>query len=184
MKSFFAVATALCSIASASPLAPWAQMAPPPAGTQFYQLQAKSAATAVNNQWLALRTGAASYSLAAAQAAATKFFVRKYDPTGTYAVHNADDTRQVALQGPNGTLLYVVDVTMPNTGSIPGGQLMEWATFTMDNNVLGVKDGSTLANRTFAAVGGADGYGVALYDGISPTTQTLTPITLNWVKSA
>lgn len=44
---------------------------------------------------------------------------------------------------------------------------MEWATFTTDNNVLGVKDGSTLPNRTFVAVRGSDGvYGVALYDGM------------------
>lgn len=43
---------------------------------------------------------------------------------------------------------------------------MEWATFTMDNNVLFVNDGSTLANRTFVAVkdSGSD-YGIALYDG-------------------
>ena len=43
---------------------------------------------------------------------------------------------------------------------------MEWATFTMDSNVLFVKDGSTLTNRTFVAVKGTDNsYTVALYDG-------------------
>ena len=46
---------------------------------------------------------------------------------------------------------------------------MEWATFTLDSNTLFVKDGSTLTNRTFVAVKGADGgYGVALYDGKYP----------------
>jgi hypothetical protein len=127
-----------------------------------------SSVTAVTNQWVALRTGSTSYSLASAQAAATKFFTRKYDPTGTNAFYNADDTRQLALSGPDGVLLYLVDVTNPNGNAIPGGQLMEWATFTTDNNVLGVKDGSTLTNRTFAAVKGTDGtYQVALYDGKS-----------------
>jgi hypothetical protein len=43
---------------------------------------------------------------------------------------------------------------------------MEWATFTMDNNVLFIKDGSTLTNRTFVAVkGSGSDYNVALYDG-------------------
>jgi hypothetical protein len=125
-----------------------------------------SSTTAVNNQWVALPTGQSGYTLASAQAAATKFFVNQYEPTGTYAFHNADDTRQLALQGSSGALLYLVDVTNPSSDDIPGGQLMEWATFTMDNNVLGVKDGSTLTNRTFVAVTGEDGgYGLALYDG-------------------
>ena len=122
----------------------------------------------MNNQWVSLKTGSTSYTLASAQTAAAKFFTDQYKPTGTYAFHNADDTRQVALQGPNGTLLYVIDVTNASTANIPGGQLMEWATFTIDNNQLGVKDGSTLVNRTFVAVQGADnGYGLAFYDGMS-----------------
>lgn len=126
-----------------------------------------SATTAVSNQWVSLPSGT-SYVLNSAQTAATKFFVQKYDATSTFAVHNADDTRQVALQGADGTLLYFVDATNPSSSTIPKGQLMEWATFTMDNNVLGVKDGSTLTNRTFVAVRGADGgYGIALYDGKS-----------------
>lgn len=124
----------------------------------------------------------------------------QYKPTGTYAIHNADDTRQIALRGPTGVLLYLVDVTNPSTDTIPGGQLMEWATFTTDNNVLGVKDGSTLANRTFVAVRGSDGgYGLALYDGkfedvkrlesyidtlagLSNTTETISPLTISVVK--
>jgi hypothetical protein len=124
------------------------------------------ATTGVTNQWVTLSSGSTSYGLATAQSAATKFFVQKYNATNTWAFHNADDTRQVALRGANGALLYMVDVTNPNTGSIPGGQLMEWATFTMDNNVLGVNDGSTLKNRTFAAVRGTGTtYTLALYDG-------------------
>lgn len=118
----------------------------------------------MNNQWVALKTGQSGYTLGT-QAAAIKFFTNLYKPTGTYAFHNADDTRQIALRGPSGVLLYMVDVTNPTSDST-GGQLMEWATFTTDNNVLGVKDGSTLTNRTFVAVRGADGgYGLALYDG-------------------
>ncbi|KAF2015860.1 hypothetical protein BU24DRAFT_422165 [Aaosphaeria arxii CBS 175.79] len=160
-------------------------MAPPPANTQFYQLQTKSPVTAVTNQWVSLKTGSSAYTLATQQAAASKFWYSQYKPTGTYAFYNTDDTRQVALQGPNGTLLYVIDATNPSTGNIPGGQLMEWATFTIDNNVLGVKDGSTLTNRSFVAVQGADnGYGLAFYDGASPTTQRITPVTLNLVKAA
>jgi hypothetical protein len=92
--------------------------------------------------------------------------MNQYAPTGTYAIHNADDTRQIALRGANGVLLYLVDVTNPSSDTVPGGQLMEWATFTTDNNVLGVKDGSTLPNRTFVAVRGTGTtYTVALYDG-------------------
>lgn len=61
-----------------------------------------------------------------------------------------------------------MDATNPNSGNIPAGQLMEWATFTTDNNVLFVKDGSTLTNRTFVAVkGSGTDYTVALYDGKS-----------------
>jgi hypothetical protein len=128
--------------------------------------------------------------------------VQKYNATNTWAFHNADDTRQLALRGPDGVLLYMVDVTNPNSGSIPGGQLMEWATFTFDNNVLGVNDGSTLKSRTFAAVGGTGTtYSLALYDGkstlmrirlqvnangeigVSNTTQTLSALTLNMIRS-
>jgi hypothetical protein len=124
------------------------------------------ATTAVNNQWVTLPSASTGYGLATAQTAAAKFFVQKYNVTNTWAFHNADDTRQVALRGPDGTLLYLVDVTNPTSGNIPGGQLMEWATFTMDNNVLGVSDGSTLKNRTFAAVQGTGTtYTLALYDG-------------------
>lgn len=188
MKSFAVTVAALCSVASALPfsLTPWAVQAPPPAGTQLYQLQSKSyvqhtqnpshrliqadiarhsSVTAVNNQWVSLKTGSTAYGLASTQAAATKFFVNLYKPTGTYSFHNADDTRQVALQGKDSVLLNVVDVTNPSTDIIPGGTLMEWATFTMDSNVLGVKDGSTLTNRTFVAIQGTGGYSLAFYDG-------------------
>ncbi|KAF2474843.1 uncharacterized protein BDR25DRAFT_384233 [Lindgomyces ingoldianus] len=185
MKSFFVAAAALCSFASAAPASPFA-LSPPPAGTQLYSLQAKSydSVSGVNNQWVALKTGATAYTLAAAQSAAAKFFVDQYKPTSTYAFHNADDTRQIALQGPDGVLLYLVDITNPSSTNIPSGQLMEWATFTMDSNTLGVKDGSTLTNRTFVAVKGSDGgYSLALYDGASTTTQNITPITLSIVKT-
>ncbi|KAJ4301048.1 hypothetical protein N0V90_003138 [Kalmusia sp. IMI 367209] len=193
---FFAATAAICSIVSASPvaLAPWEVMAPPPEGTQFYQLQTKSATAAVSGQWVALKTGSTTYSLASAQTAATKFFINKYDATGTYAFHNADDTRQVALQGPTGVLLSFVDATNPSTDTIPKGQLMEWATFTTDNNVLFVKDGSTLTNRTFVGVKGSDNsYTIALYDdvrlvsdsllGASTTTASISPLTINIVKA-
>lgn len=116
---------------------------------------------AVANQWVTLANGSTSYTLASAQTSAAKFFINKYNATNTYAFHNADDTRQVALRGSNGTLLYLIDVTNPRSDTIPGGQLMEWATFTTDNNVLGVNDGSALKNRTFVSVGGQ----LALYDG-------------------
>ncbi|KAF2281033.1 uncharacterized protein EI97DRAFT_429116 [Westerdykella ornata] len=181
MKLYLAATAALSTVTSAWPLLPWSTQAPPPAGTQFYQLQTKSATTAVNNQWVTLKTGQTSYTLGA-QTVATKFFLNQYKPTGTYAIHNADDTRQIALQGPTGVLLYLVDVTNPRTDTIPGGQLMEWATFTTDNNVLGVKDGSTLTNRTFVAVKNSGGYGLALYDGASNTTETISPLTISVVK--
>ena len=79
---------------------------------------------------------------------------------------------------------------------------MEWATFTTDNNVLFVKDGSTLTNRTFVAVkGSGSDYTIALYDGklnigepvvsiyidvfegASATTANITPLTINIVKA-
>ncbi|KAL5415536.1 hypothetical protein PMIN03_002659 [Paraphaeosphaeria minitans] len=151
---------------------------------KFFAAATALATAAVSGQWVALKTDSTSYSLTAQQNAATKFFVNKYAPTGTFAVHNADDTRQLALQGSNGILLSLVDATNPTTDSIPKGTLMEWATFTMDNNVLFVKDGSTLANRTFVAVkvSGSD-YSIALYDGASTTTSTITPVTINIVKA-
>ncbi|KAF2797795.1 hypothetical protein K505DRAFT_405544 [Melanomma pulvis-pyrius CBS 109.77] len=185
MKSFAVTVAALCSVASAFPfsLTPWAVQTPPPAGTQLYQLQSKSSVTAVNNQWVSLKTGSTAYGLASTQAAATKFFVNLYKPTGTYSFHNADDTRQVALQGKDSVLLNVIDVTNPNTDIIPGGTLMEWATFTMDGNVLGVKDGSTLTNRTFVAIQATGGYNLAFYDGASNTTTAVNPITLSIVKT-
>jgi hypothetical protein len=129
-------------------------------------MRPRRATTAITNQWVTLCSGSSSYTLATAQSAATKFFVQKYNATNTWAFHNADDTRQLALRRPDGTLLYLVDVTNPNAGNIPGGQLMERATFTMDNSVLGVRDGSTLKSRTFAAVRESGSmYSLALYDG-------------------
>lgn len=125
----------------------------------------------MNNQYLTLKSGATGYTLTGTASAAVKFFADKYPPTGTYALHNADDTRQVALRGSSGALLYLVDVTNPRADDIPGGQLMEWATFTMDSNVLGVKDGSTLTNRTFVAVRSGSDYTVALYDGESTASR-------------
>jgi hypothetical protein len=62
----------------------------------------------------------------------------------------------------------MTDVTNPNADTIPSGYLMEWATFTMDNNALGVRDGSKLTTRTWVGVmpraSGAI-LRVALYDG-------------------
>jgi len=187
MKSFALATAAFCSVASAVPfsLAPWSVQNPPQPGTQLYQFQSKSSVAGANNQWVSLKTGSTQYGLASSQAAATKFFVNLYKPTGTYAIHNADDTRQVALQGANSAILNVVDVTNPSSDNIPGGQLMEWATFTLDNNLLGVKDGSTLPNRTFAAVPvtSGSGYNLAFYDGLSKIDASILFITLNVVKS-
>jgi hypothetical protein len=62
----------------------------------------------------------------------------------------------------------MTDVTNPNADTIPSGYLMEWATFTMDNNALGVRDGSTLTTRTWVGVmprGSGAILRVALYDG-------------------
>jgi hypothetical protein len=42
MKLYAFAAAALSTATSAFPLLPWTKMAPPPAGTQFYQLQTKS----------------------------------------------------------------------------------------------------------------------------------------------
>lgn len=119
------------------------------------------ATASANNQWVTLASGSANYGLAAAQTSAAKFFVTKLNATNTYAFHNSDDTRQAALRGPTGVLLYLVDVTSPRADTIPSGQLMEWGTFTMDNNILSVNDGSTLKDRTFVLAGTQ----LALYDG-------------------
>lgn len=42
MKLSLTLAAALCSVSAAWPMMPWTKLAPPAAGTQFYQLQAKS----------------------------------------------------------------------------------------------------------------------------------------------
>ncbi|KAF2854833.1 hypothetical protein T440DRAFT_464965 [Plenodomus tracheiphilus IPT5] len=184
MKSLLFLTVSLCSLASAWPFARRAKMAPPKPGTQLYQLQTTSASAALTNQWVALPSGTTSYTLASAQTAASKFFVTKYDPTGTWSLHAAeDDTRQIALRGTDSVLLYAVDLTTSTNFTIPGGVLIEWGTFTMDNNVVGVNDGSALKNRTFVAVQGTGStYNIALYDGVSNTTQSITPLTLNFVR--
>ncbi|KAL5371397.1 hypothetical protein DPSP01_014295 [Paraphaeosphaeria sporulosa] len=186
------VAVALSSLAFATPLAPWEASAPPPAGTTFYQLQAKtSSAPSANNQYVQYPSNPSQYryqlTKPGGENAGTpaKFFLRKYEATGTYAIHNSDDTRQIALAGDDSVLLYLTDATNPSAGNIPGGQLMEWATFTTEGNVLGVKDGSALTKRTFVAVRGtSDSWFVALYDGVSSSREMIYPITLNLVKVA
>ncbi|KAH9860748.1 hypothetical protein J1614_012080 [Plenodomus biglobosus] len=184
MKSLLFLTAAFLSLASGWPFAPRAKLAPPKPGTQLYQLQTKSATTALTNQWVTLASGTTSYTLASAQTAASKFFVTKYDATGTWSLRAAeDDTRQIALRGTDSVLLYAVELTTSANFTIPGGVLMEWGTFTMDNNVVGVNDGSALKNRTFVAVqGSGSSYSVALYDGVSNTTQNITPLTLNFVR--
>ncbi|KAF2196304.1 hypothetical protein GQ43DRAFT_383622, partial [Delitschia confertaspora ATCC 74209] len=136
------------------------------------------------NQYLTLAPSSTRYTLAATASSAARFFTTQYTPTGTYALHNSDDSRQVALQGTTSVLLNLIDATNPNSTNIPGGSLMEWATFTTEGNSLGVKDGSTLANRTWVVVGSGTGTGgVALYDGVSNTTQSIVPITISLVKA-
>ncbi|KAL5408464.1 hypothetical protein PMIN06_003050 [Paraphaeosphaeria minitans] len=191
MKAFI-FAAALSSLASATPLAPWELSATPPAGTAFYQLQAKtSSAPSANNQYIQYPSNPSQYryqlTKPGGENAGTpaNFFLKKYEATGTYAIHNGDDTRQVALAGDDSALLYLTDATNPSAGNILGGQLMEWATFTTEGNVLGVKDGSALTNRTFVAVRGtSDSWFLALYDGVSTSKETIYPITLNLVKVA
>ncbi|KAF1995147.1 hypothetical protein P154DRAFT_474736 [Amniculicola lignicola CBS 123094] len=182
MRSFFIAAAALCSIVSAAPAAIPDSLVPPPPGTALFRLQAKSTVTALNGQYVTLKTGATQYSLGTALASAAQFFYDQYPPTGTYSFRNSDDTRQLALQGPNGVLLNLIEVVNPSSSSIPGGQLMEWGTFTIEGSVLGVNDGSTLKNRTFVAVKQGTGYDVAFYDGVSNTTAAVTPITLSILK--
>ena len=129
-------------------------------------LRKTSTVKAVNNLWVGLQTGQSRYALAGTQAAATKFFVRMYKPTGTYSFYDGDDTRQLYLVGSYSALLHVINNDKPIGDTIPGGHLVEWATFTMDDDVLGVNDGRALRNRTFVAVSGVNnGYGLALYDG-------------------
>lgn len=130
--------------------------------------------TAVANQWVTLPSGSTSYRLASAQTAASKFFVVKYDPTNTYRLHAAeDDQRQIALRGSSSVLLYAVDAIALSSTNTTDGALWEWGTFTMDNNVLGVNDGSTLKNRTFVAVKGTGTtYDLAFYDGKCSEVKT------------
>lgn len=122
----------------------------------------------VADHWVTLSNSSADYGLVKERLAAATFFVQKYDATNTFAFHNTNYVRQIALQGPDGVLLYMVDVKSPNATTIPSGYLMEWATFTMEGNVVGVNDGSALENRTFVAVKDADSetYTLALYDGM------------------
>jgi hypothetical protein len=115
----------------------------------------------VNNQWVSLKTGATTYGLSSTQAAASKFWVRVYPPTGTFSVINVNGS-ELALTGTTSVLLNVVE--SPGIAN-PGGTLIEWGTFTMNNDVLGVNDGSALNNRTFVAVQATGGYSLAFYDG-------------------
>ena len=115
----------------------------------------------MNNQWISLKTGATTYGLASTQAAASKFWVHVYPPTGTFSVYNVNAS-ELALTGTTSVLLNVVERTSLD-GS--GGTLMEWATFTLNNDILGVNDGSALTNRTFVAVQATGGYYLAFYDG-------------------
>lgn len=92
--------------------------------------------------------------------------MQKYEPNNSWGFVTANDSRQVALLGqePAGVLLYMVRYSAET--ALAG--FMEWSTFTMDNNVLAVKDGSTLTSRTFAAVlpsGSGSDWTLALYDG-------------------
>jgi hypothetical protein len=59
------------------------------------------------------------------------------------------------------------DVLRP---SVYDGELVEWGVFILDDNVLGVRDGSALTRRSFVAVPpelGGDAYELALYHGES-----------------
>lgn len=185
MKAFAIAAAALCSLVAAAPIEGNAYdvNAPPPANATIYNIQAKSYASqrslpetlltcyrstaAVNNLYLILKGTTGAFTLSSTGPA--KFFTTDYPAQKTLSFHNADDTHQLALQGPNGTLLTLVDVVNPTGTSIPAGQQMEWSTFTMDGtNNIGVNDGSKATTRKWVAVPASDGsYNVALYDGKS-----------------
>ncbi|CBX97117.1 hypothetical protein IAQ61_007942 [Plenodomus lingam] len=178
MKSLLFLAAALAGLAAASPFTP---RAAPDSGRARFMLQVESDTTALANQWVSLESGAISYTLSNSQSQASQFYVTKYDPTGTWSLNAIDNlTHQVALQGPNNVLLYAIQMS---SYTIPCGVQMQWATFTKDNGVLGVSDGSSLKDRTFVAVQRNGGtYSVALYDGVSDTKESITPVTLKLVK--
>lgn len=112
-----------------------------------------------------------TYVLGDSQDAASKFYLVKYNATNTWELHVAEDgDRQVVLHSRNQSseLLYMSDVLRPGSTDVLEGELAEWGVFILDNNVLDVRDGSALTERSFVAVhpeaeGGV--YEIALYDG-------------------
>ncbi|KAF1830024.1 PCI-domain-containing protein [Decorospora gaudefroyi] len=190
MRFLVAVAASLSSLDSAWASGEAVQMDTLAPGTQLYQLRTSSADLAFNNQWVSLPASSftnGTYTLGSNQSAASRFFIVKYEATNTYELHAAEDgDRQVVLRGRNqsGELLYMDDVFRPGSFGIPDGQLIEWGVFILDNNMLGVKDGSALTRRSFVAVHPetADGgYELALYNGESSLAPlTVTNVMLNF----
>jgi hypothetical protein len=148
------------------------------------------------------------YTLTNNQSLATKFEFYNNTAAGNprFSAFALDDHQETALMGPGpaGELLYMVNAGYPTANSIPGGMLMEWATFVTPNNNLGVDDGSANKRRTFVVVEGDGGNNtIALWDGelqageeggrpavltrccvgISRTWDDINPITLGLVPA-
>lgn len=128
----------------------------------------------LDSQWVSLPVSSLdirSYVLSNSQDAASRFYLVKYNATNTWELHAAEDgDRQVVLHGRNQSseLLYMSDVLHPGSADVLEGELAEWGVFILDNNVLDVKDGSALTERSFVAVHPEveDDYSeIALYDG-------------------
>ncbi|KAF2683256.1 hypothetical protein K458DRAFT_389864 [Lentithecium fluviatile CBS 122367] len=203
MKSSSIIASALCNIASASPLGNIQTdtsvelsaklLYPPQKNTQMYNLQVKSDDANYNGSYATYTNASRTsvypiYTVTKTQAAATKFEFYNHTAQGNprFSAYALDDRQEAALMGPGpaGELLYLVNAGFPTSKSIPAGMLMEWATFIAPNNVLGVDDGSLLTRRTFVVVEGANKNNtIALWDGSTRTWDDIVPITLNLVKA-
>jgi hypothetical protein len=105
---------------------------------------------------------------------AAVFWSSQYTASKTLSFHVTNPEHQIALRGSKG-VLALVDVTNPNTDSVPRGQLMEWSTFVVGKGGrVTINDGSDIPSRKWVAYqDGSAGWQVALYDGKSLLTGVI-----------
>ena len=75
--------------------------------------------------------------------------------TQFYQLRAAEEAdRQFVLHGRNqpSELLYMEDVVQPGSSGVLEKELAEWGVCILDNNILGVRDGTALTNRSFVTV--------------------------------
>jgi hypothetical protein len=119
----------------------------------------------LNDQKLSVTTGGKIGVYPRGRAAV--FWSSQYTASKTLSFHVTNPEHQIALRGAKG-VLALVDVTNPNTDSVPKGQLMEWSTFVVGKGGrVTINDGADIPSRKWVAYQDGAGFQVALYDGKS-----------------